>query len=88
MRVKRHMTVHPSYLLRLPDEQRKREEYTAFVRDLRRAAELAKKAAEHDRIPGTVEPRWRCLLLTLPSGPCSSVPAPRRAVPLVSHHSS
>ena len=36
------LTVHPSYLLRLPDEQRKREEYAAFVRDLRRAGELAK----------------------------------------------
>ncbi len=34
------LTVHPSYLLRLPDEQRKREAYAAFVRDLRRAAEL------------------------------------------------
>jgi uracil-DNA glycosylase family protein len=36
------LTVHPSYLLRLPDEQRKREEYAVFVRDLRRAAALAK----------------------------------------------
>jgi uracil-DNA glycosylase len=36
------LTVHPSYLLRMPDEQRKREEYAAFVRDLRRAAALAK----------------------------------------------
>ncbi len=32
------ITVHPSYLLRLPDEARKAEEYTAFVTDLRRAA--------------------------------------------------
>lgn len=36
------LTVHPSYLLRLPDEERKREEYAAFVRDLRQAAELVK----------------------------------------------
>ncbi len=36
------LTVHPSYLLRMPDEARKREEYAAFVGDLRRAAELAK----------------------------------------------
>ena len=35
------LTVHPSYLLRMPDEGRKREEYAAFVCDLRRAAELA-----------------------------------------------
>jgi hypothetical protein len=34
--------VHPSYLLRMPDEQRKREEYAAFVGDLWRAAALAK----------------------------------------------
>jgi probable DNA metabolism protein len=36
------LTIHPSYLLRMPDPERKREEYAAFVRDLRRAAELAK----------------------------------------------
>ena len=34
------VTVHPSYLLRLPDEESKRREYAAFVRDLRQAAEL------------------------------------------------
>lgn len=32
------VTVHPSYLLRLPDEDAKRREYGAFVTDLRRAA--------------------------------------------------
>jgi uracil-DNA glycosylase len=32
------VTVHPSYLLRLPDEDSKRREYAAFVADLRRAA--------------------------------------------------
>jgi uracil-DNA glycosylase family protein len=36
------LTVHPSYLLRLPDEQSKREEYAAFVHDLRVAAGLVK----------------------------------------------
>ena len=36
------LTIHPSYLLRMRDEQRKREKYAAFVRDQRRAAELAK----------------------------------------------
>ncbi|HVY17848.1 MAG TPA: UdgX family uracil-DNA binding protein [Rhodopila sp.] len=34
------VTVHPSYLLRLPDEAAKRREYAAFVRDLRAVAEL------------------------------------------------
>lgn len=32
------VTVHPSYLLRVPDEERKREEYDRFVDDLRLAA--------------------------------------------------
>ncbi|MBV9785477.1 MAG: UdgX family uracil-DNA binding protein [Acidisphaera sp.] len=35
------VTVHPSFLLRLPDEAAKRHEYAAFVRDLREAARLA-----------------------------------------------
>ncbi len=34
------VTVHPSYLLRLPDEASKRREYAAFVADLRYAGEL------------------------------------------------
>ena len=34
------VTVHPSYLLRLPDEDSKRREYKAFVADLRQAGEL------------------------------------------------
>jgi len=29
------ITVHPSYLLRLPDEGQAREEYARFVEDLR-----------------------------------------------------
>lgn len=36
------ITVHPSYLLRLPDEAAKRDAYRAFVDDLRRAGELAR----------------------------------------------
>jgi DNA polymerase len=36
------ITVHPSYLLRLPDAASKAREYAAFVDDLRRAAELAR----------------------------------------------
>ena len=35
------VTVHPSFLLRLPDEEAKREEYGRFVQDLRRAAKAA-----------------------------------------------
>ncbi len=35
------VTVHPSYLLRLPDEDAKQREYAAFVGDLRQALELA-----------------------------------------------
>ena len=34
------VTVHPSYLLRLPDEESKRREYALFVADLRYAAGL------------------------------------------------
>jgi DNA polymerase len=34
------ITVHPSYLLRLPDEQAKQREYAAFVSDLRSARSL------------------------------------------------
>ncbi|NML04200.1 UdgX family uracil-DNA binding protein [Sphingomonas sp. G-3-2-10] len=33
------VTVHPSFLLRLPDEARRAEEYAAFVTDLRRIGE-------------------------------------------------
>ena len=35
------VTVHPSYLLRLPDEDAKAREYAAFVQDLRAIKELA-----------------------------------------------
>jgi probable DNA metabolism protein len=36
-----YITVHPSYLLRLPDEATKREAYEAFLNDLRRVHDLA-----------------------------------------------
>jgi uracil-DNA glycosylase family protein len=39
------VTVHPSYLLRLPDEDAKAKEYARFVDDLRIAAALLKKSA-------------------------------------------
>lgn len=38
---KGYITVHPSYLLRLPDEAAKREEWTAFLADMRRIREIA-----------------------------------------------
>ena len=39
------VTVHPSYLLRLPDEEAKALEYARFVADLRLAAKLLKSSA-------------------------------------------
>lgn len=39
------VTVHPSFLLRVPEEDRKREEYGRFVADLRRIGERAKALA-------------------------------------------
>jgi DNA polymerase len=39
------VTVHPSYLLRLPDEAAKAHEYTRFVDDLKVAAQLLGKPA-------------------------------------------
>jgi uracil-DNA glycosylase len=39
------VTVHPSYLLRLPDEDAKAREYQRFVEDLKIAAELLRKRA-------------------------------------------
>jgi probable DNA metabolism protein len=38
------VTVHPSYLLRIPDDAAKADAYAAFLADLRRAATLAKVA--------------------------------------------
>jgi uracil-DNA glycosylase len=39
------VTVHPSYLLRLPDEDAKAREYRRFVDDLKIAAEFSRKSA-------------------------------------------
>jgi DNA polymerase len=38
------VTVHPSYLLRIPDEARKRDEFARFVDDLRLAVPFLKAA--------------------------------------------
>lgn len=39
------VTIHPSLLLRLPDEESKEREYRAFVADLKQVARTLKKAA-------------------------------------------
>lgn len=39
------VTVHPSYLLRLPDEEAKKREYERFVEDLKIAAKHSRKPA-------------------------------------------
>jgi DNA polymerase len=41
-----YITVHPSYLLRLPDEETKRQAYEAFLTDLARIRDLAKADLE------------------------------------------
>ncbi|MEI9931172.1 MAG: UdgX family uracil-DNA binding protein [Rhizomicrobium sp.] len=40
-------TVHPSYLLRIPDRASKDAEYKRFVADLKLAAELAQRPTKH-----------------------------------------
>lgn len=37
-----YLTVHPCYLLRLPDEESRHAAYAAFVADLRAAHDLAR----------------------------------------------
>lgn len=39
-----YITVHPSFLLRLPDEEQKRMEYNRFLADLRRIADAVPEA--------------------------------------------
>ena len=43
--IKALVTVHPSYLLRLPDEDARAREYERFVGDLKIAAALLRKSA-------------------------------------------
>ncbi len=43
--IKALVTVHPSYLLRLPDADAKAQEYARFVDDLKIAADLLRKSA-------------------------------------------
>jgi DNA polymerase len=50
-----YITVHPSYLLRLPDEATKREAYEAFLNDLRRIHDLAQADPETGELPLAAE---------------------------------
>jgi DNA polymerase len=50
-----YITVHPSYLLRLPDEETKRRAYEEFLTDLARIRDLADDLASAD--PDTGELR-------------------------------
>lgn len=50
-----YVTVHPSYLLRLPDEATKREAYEAFLNDLRRIHDLAQADPETGELPFAAE---------------------------------
>jgi len=43
--IKALVMVHPSYLLRIPDEDARAREYQRFVSDLKIAAELLRKSA-------------------------------------------
>jgi uracil-DNA glycosylase family protein len=43
--IKALVTVHPSYLLRLPDEDAKAQEYERFINDLKMAAAFLRKSA-------------------------------------------
>ncbi|MBZ6077155.1 UdgX family uracil-DNA binding protein [Microvirga puerhi] len=50
-----YITVHPSYLLRLPDEETKRQAYEAFVRDLAHIRDLAKADLTTGELPLAAE---------------------------------
>jgi uracil-DNA glycosylase family protein len=50
-----YITVHPSYLLRLPDEETKRHAYQAFLADLTRIRDIAKADPETGELPLAAE---------------------------------
>ncbi|MGO4387594.1 UdgX family uracil-DNA binding protein [Microvirga sp. 2YAF29] len=50
-----YITVHPSYLLRLPDEATKREAYEAFLNDLRRIHDLSQADLDTGELPLAAE---------------------------------
>jgi DNA polymerase len=49
------VTVHPSYLLRLPDEETKQAAYEAFLADLARIKDLAQADLETGELPLAAE---------------------------------
>ena len=49
------ITVHPSYLLRLPDEETKQRAYGEFLRDLSRIRDLARADPETGELPLAAE---------------------------------
>jgi DNA polymerase len=50
-----YVTVHPSYLLRLPDEETKRAAYEAFLADLSQIRDLAQADLETGELPLAAE---------------------------------
>lgn len=50
-----YITVHPSYLLRLPDEETKKQAYAAFVADLAHVRDLAKADMRTGELPLAAE---------------------------------
>ena len=50
-----YVTVHPSYLLRLPDEDAKRLGYEAFVADMNRIRDFAVANGGHNALPFAAE---------------------------------
>ena len=56
-----YVTVHPSYLLRLPDERAKATEYARFVEDLRTVKEMADKLAAGGAGASTDRPQMSLL---------------------------
>jgi uracil-DNA glycosylase len=50
-----YITVHPSYLLRLPDEETKRRAYGEFLHDLARIRDLAQADRETGELPLAAE---------------------------------
>ena len=50
-----YVTVHPSYLLRLPDEETKRAAYEAFLADLARVRDLAQADPDTGELPLAAE---------------------------------
>jgi DNA polymerase len=50
-----YITVHPSYLLRLPDEETKRRAYEEFLADLARIRDLARADPETGELPLAAE---------------------------------